>query len=113
VTARFPAASSDHRHMLPIAADGLAALAAGVSRFVRIEFVRGALCMRRFPTLARDLALLAAIHRRETTVASPTATALHVTVRRDRCVTLLAVDRFVNAIVVAWSVRHPAPPKSL
>jgi hypothetical protein len=108
----FPAPPADHRHVFAIATHGLTTLPPGVARFIGVEFVRGALRMRRLPTLARDLALLAAIHRREAPIAPSTnaATALHVVAR---VVALsLAVDRFIRAIVVAWSVQQPAPPKS-
>jgi hypothetical protein len=76
VTTRFAAATADHRHVLAIAAHGLSALAARVARFVGIEFVRGALCVRGLSTLARDLALLTPIHGRETTIAPPPTRAL-------------------------------------
>src|SRR5205823_5364513 len=88
--------SPDHRHVLAVAAYRLTALAASVSRFVRVEFVRRAFCMRRLSTLARDLALFAAIHRRETTIAAPTAV-LHVAARLDRRVALAFEAKKTNA----------------
>ena len=47
-------------------------ISARVARFVGIEFVRGALRVSGLAALARDLALLAAIHRREATIAAST-----------------------------------------
>jgi hypothetical protein len=45
-----------------------AALAAGFACFLARPFVRGPLLMRRLATLARNLALLAAVHRRKSAI---------------------------------------------
>jgi hypothetical protein len=105
---RFAAATSDHRHVLAIAAHGLAALSPRVPRLVGVEFVRRPLRVRGLATLARDLLLLPPIHGRETPIASSSAGALRVVIGITRRVTLsIAVDRTIHAIIVAWSVRHP------
>ena len=67
--ARFAAATADRRHVLAVPAHCHAALAAGFARFAGIEFVRRALGVRRLATLAGDLLLLVAIHRREAAIA--------------------------------------------
>src|SRR5262249_35421324 len=47
---------------------GHAALSARLACFPTRPFVRGALLVRRFPALARDLALLVAVHRCKATI---------------------------------------------
>jgi hypothetical protein len=44
------------------------AFASGRTSFVRRPFVRGALCVRGFAALARNLALLGRVHRRESAI---------------------------------------------
>jgi hypothetical protein len=44
------------------------AFAAGFARFFARPFVRGALLMRRFATLRRDISLLPSVHRCEPTI---------------------------------------------
>ena len=55
-------------HVLAIPAHGLAALAPGLARLLRVELVRGTLLVRGLAALAGDLALLLVIHRCESTV---------------------------------------------
>src|SRR5579885_3734415 len=69
MSAGLAAAAADGRHVLAIPAHGNAALAARLAGFARVEFVRGALCVRRLSALARDLFLLVAIHGRKAAVA--------------------------------------------
>jgi hypothetical protein len=57
--------------------------------------------VRRFATLARDLALLRSIHRCETAIAPSSARILHVVVCVARVAQPIAVDGYVTAIVVA------------
>src|SRR2546429_3539860 len=115
MTARFATATTDGRHVVAIAADGNTALAARVARFRRIELVRRTFGMRRLATLAGDLALLRSIHRSESTVA-PCACAgrgLLRAIARDFALTFAVASRATHvaairqAIVVAWSIRHP------
>src|SRR6185437_8779331 len=68
-TACLAALPSDQRHVIAVAANGHAALPPRLARFVRRELVRGALRMCSTSTLARDLALLRRVHRREAPVA--------------------------------------------
>jgi hypothetical protein len=68
-SAAVTAFASDVRHVLAIATDGLATFAAGHSRFVRGELVRGAFCVRCAPAFARNFTLLGRIHRRKTALA--------------------------------------------
>src|SRR6185437_6827579 len=118
LTPRLAAAAADGCHVLAVPTHRHAALAARLAGFAGIEFVRGAFGVRRTATLARDLALLRAVHRREAAVAPRT----RLRVRRPagasviaRVVSLSAAiantTRRRDAIVVARSVRHPAPPK--
>ena len=72
MTASLAAATSDRGHVLAIAAHGDATFASRFARFARVEFVRGALGMRRLSTLARDFLLLRAVHRCESAVAPRT-----------------------------------------
>src|SRR5580704_6696072 len=67
--AGLTAGAADGGHVRTIAAHHLAALAAGVARLVGSEFVRASLSMGCFASLARYLALLACVHRGESTVA--------------------------------------------
>jgi hypothetical protein len=104
VTAGFAAATADHRHVLAITTHRLSALASSVARFIGIEFVRSTLGVRRFATLARDLALLRSIHRCETAITPSSASVFHVVVGvrvARRVAQSIAVDRYVTAIVVA------------
>jgi hypothetical protein len=102
MAARFATTTSDHGHVVAIATHGLATLAACIARFIGIEFVRGALGVSGLAAFARDLALLAAIHRREATIAASTGAALHVAARVASLFALpVAVDRSIIAIVVA------------
>src|SRR5690348_6907282 len=65
---RFAAATADRRHVLAVAADGHAALAARGARLARVELVRRALLVRGTTTLAGDLTLLLTIHGCEAAV---------------------------------------------
>jgi hypothetical protein len=66
-----PRASPDLGHVLPVLAHDLTALAARLARLLGVELVRRALLVRGPAALARDLALLGFIHRRETSIAAP------------------------------------------
>ena len=60
--ASFAATTADCRHVLAILADRDTALAARGASFARVEFVRRALLVRGTTALARNFALLAAVH---------------------------------------------------
>jgi hypothetical protein len=68
-TSRLTAGAADGRHMRPIAAHDLSALATRGAGLVGGEFVGAPLGVRRLSTLASDLALLRSVHRRETAAA--------------------------------------------
>jgi hypothetical protein len=102
VTASLTTTTADHGHVLAVATDCLAAFASGVARFVGIEFVRGALRVRGLTSFARDFALLASIHGRESTITASTAVALRLVVRVSTHSIALpfAVERIIAAIVI-------------
>src|SRR5688500_2987380 len=66
---RRAAFAADRRHVLAIAAHRRPTLASGLARLVGTPLMRGALPVRRSPSLARDLALTLAVHRCEPAIA--------------------------------------------
>jgi hypothetical protein len=87
--------SADRRHMRAIATDHFPPLTSGDARLVGSEFVCATLSVSGFSALARDFALLAGVHRRESSIALRSIGV----VRRRRHLTFLLDDRAVNRTV--------------
>src|SRR6185295_15014665 len=106
VSARFATTTTNCRHVFAIPTHCHAALSAGVSCFGRIEFVRGALGMRRPTALTGDFALLFTVHRGEAAIAATPCRCGRALASSEvlRATVLLAAKR--GAIVVARSIRH-------
>jgi hypothetical protein len=67
----LPSSPADFRHVLAIAADGLAAAMAGRSRFLRCKLVRCSFFMSRLSTPTRNLTLFLWTHGSKSTFTLP------------------------------------------